>query len=272
MPQTILITGAAGEIGSDLRRSLSRPDLRLRLLDISNQPAAGLDEDVEIIIGSFTDPEVILRACEGVDAVLHLGSLLGGATWPQYLDTNIHGTYVVLEAARLAGVPHVIYASSHHAVGFIPKGDGDVVDDYAFPRPDSYYGVAKVASEAMCSLYTDRHGLRTTCIRICSYRQHPDDVRCLWNWLSPADMTRFVEAALALTDTRFRVVWGVSNNTRRLMSLDEAHAMGFRPQDDAEDYAEAILANATDGDLRATQNHLLGGLFTAPAFDAEARL
>ena len=70
----------------------------------------------------------------------------------------------MFEAARRAGVPRVVFASSNHAVGFHPAVD-PVPDDLP-PRPDTYYGVSKVAGEALGSLFHDRYGLDVVCLRI----------------------------------------------------------------------------------------------------------
>jgi nucleoside-diphosphate-sugar epimerase len=266
-----LITGAAGEVGSDLRDSLRKPGRELVLLDIAAQAPPEADEQARIVTASITDLEAMCEAAQDVDAIIHLASLVEGHTWQDYLDVNINGTYVVLEAARRAGVGRVIYASSHHAVGFTPKLDGGFAPDNMFPRPDSYYGVCKVSSEALGSLYHDRHGLDVVCVRIGSYRQRPNDRRCLWNWLSPADMTRMIEAALTVKNPGFRVVWGISNNDRRWMSLDQGVLIGYHPQDNAEDFAEEIFSSTDPDDPRAAHDHFLGGAYCATDFDENAR-
>jgi nucleoside-diphosphate-sugar epimerase len=269
--QRILITGAAGELGRDLRGSLRRPGRELVLLDVAAQAPPEADEQARVVTASITDLEAMCEAAQDADAIVHLASLVEGHSWQEYLDVNVNGTYTVLEAARRAGVGRVIYASSHHAVGFAPKLDGAFARDNMFPRPDSYYGVCKVASEALGSLYHDRHGLDVVCIRIGSYRQRPNDRRCLWNWLSPADMNRMVEAALTVENPGFRVVWGISNNDRRWMSLDEGVLIGYHPQDNAEDLAEEILATTDPDDPGAAYDHFLGGAYCAPDFDESAR-
>jgi NAD(P)-dependent dehydrogenase (short-subunit alcohol dehydrogenase family) len=264
--QQILITGAAGQIGSWLRRSLRQPDRHLRLLDIAVQGTAEADEDVELIVASCTDEVAMLKACEGVDVVLHLGGLsTGGYAWEEYLDVNVNGTFNVFEAARRCGVPRVVFASSNHAVGFLPADGETNVSDYAFPRPDSLYGVSKVAGESLGSLYHDRHGLDVLCLRIGSFRPRPTDQRSLWNWLSPGDCTRLFEAAIAAPQPGYRVVWGVSANSKRITSLDEGRAIGYVPTDNAQDYAAEIVESPTtftpDGGV------FIGGPFTAPDFD-----
>jgi uronate dehydrogenase len=155
-------------------------------------------------------------------------------------------------------------------VGFAqPPPSGPLAADHP-PRPDSYYGVGKVASEALGSLYHDRHGLDVVCARIGSCRPLPDDARCLWSWLSYPDLVRLVEAALTAAAPGFRVVWGVSANTRGWWSLAEGRAIGFEPLDDAEDYAEQISAAGAGSEPPAGLERV-GGPFTAPGFDAAGR-
>jgi uncharacterized protein YbjT (DUF2867 family) len=238
----------------------------MRLLDVTEQSALADGENAELILGSFLDPSVINEACRDVSAVVHLGGLsTGGYSWAEYLDINVNGTHAILEAMRVNSVPRMIYASSHHAVGFHSSNADTTVPDYAFPRPDSFYGVSKVASESLCSLYHDRHGLDAICLRIGSFRPRPNDRRTLWNWLSPDDCTRLFEAALTTPSPGYRVVWGVSANTRRIMSLDEAHAIGYVPLDNAEAFAEEIMAtpDVVDPDAR----DFIGGPYSARTFE-----
>jgi nucleoside-diphosphate-sugar epimerase len=262
--EVVLITGAAGTIGSMLRRSLARPGRHLRLLDVAAQAPLAPGEEAELVVGSFRDAAVMADACRDVVVVVHLGGLsTNDFEWDEYLDVNINGTYVVLEAARAAGVPRVIYASSNHAVGFQPIDHGSLVPDYLFPRPDSLYGVSKVASESLGRFYHDRYGLDVLCLRIGSYRERPANIRELWSWLSPGDCMRLVEAAMTTPRPGFRVVWGVSANRRAVVTLAEARAIGYYPLDDAEVFADEITANSDD-DGRDDPPRL-GGSFASPS-------
>jgi uronate dehydrogenase len=262
----ILITGAAGQIGSILRPRLARPGRTLRLLDTA-PVTAGPGE--EAITASVTDLDAMTQACQNADAVIHLGGIAGEAPWRQMLEVNIDGTYAVFEAARRAGVGRVVFASSNHAVGFSPR-ESFPVPDYAFPVPDTYYGVSKVAGEALAALYHHRYGLDAICIRILTCNERPRDVRGLSTWLSPDDAGRLFEACLSAPAPGFRVVFGVSANTRGgWVSLDEARALGYQSRDDAEAYAAEITA--ASGATRADDpvlGHLGGGL-TLPAVDAD---
>ncbi|GLZ44534.1 NAD-dependent dehydratase [Actinomycetospora sp. NBRC 106375] len=258
MTERVLVTGAAGRIGGYLRTRLARPGRTLRLLDVVTPPDGPGDE---VVTASVTDLDALIAACADVDAVVHLGGQSGEADWQTILETNIHGTYAVFEASRRAGVGRVVFASSNHAVGFHPATDP--VGDGLPPRPDTYYGVSKVTGEALGSLYHDRYGLDVVCLRIGTCHDRPTDARGLATWLSPDDCGRLVEASLTCPSPGFRIVWGVSANTRRRWALTGAHEIGYRPRDDAEAYA-AEVADRTSPDT----DGWVGGGFCGPSFDA----
>ena len=298
---TILITGAAGQIGTMLRSRLARPDRTLRLLDTAPLDAAPLDAAPldtgpldpapvdtapldpapvdtglvdtrpaeEWVTASITDLGAMTAACAGVDAVIHLAAIADEAPWERIAAVNIEGTYVVFEAARRAGVPRVIYASSNHAVGFAPRSTFPV-PDYAFPAPDTYYGVAKVTGEALAALYHHRYGMDAICLRILSCSWKPRSARSLSTWLSPDDAGRLFDACLTVADPGFRVAYGVSANTRGgWVSLAEARALGYQPHDDAEDFAAEIIAEHGEPDPADPVLAYLGGEYTRSAYDAD---
>jgi uronate dehydrogenase len=246
--QRVLITGAAGRIGRMLRERLT--GFELRLLDV--EPVDGG------IRASVTDLDAMVEACTGVDAVVHLGGIAGEDTWERIRDTNIEGTYCVFEAARRAGVRRVVYASSNHAVGFHENAP-ELPDDLA-PRPDTFYGVSKVLGEGLGALYHDRHGMEVVCLRIGSCFDHPVGVRMLATWLSPGDCARLVHAALTCENPGFRTVWGISANTRRTWSLAGGAAIGYHPQDDAEDWADRVVPGTPEQEEAGRR--YVGGAFT----------
>ncbi|HEV7829926.1 MAG TPA: NAD(P)-dependent oxidoreductase [Pseudonocardiaceae bacterium] len=239
MSERILITGAAGRIGTMLRRRMARPERTLRLVDIAPLLRSEPGERVETAQVDITDLDAVRHAAEDVDAIIHLGGIAQESDWQSILHTNIHGTYSVLEAAQNAGVPRVILASSNHAVGFHPYSD-KIVPDYVLPRPDTFYGVSKATNEALGSLYHDRYGINVLCVRIGSCFERPHDRRTLSTWLSPDDCARLMEALLTAPDPGFRILWGISANTRGRFSLAEARALGYEPCDDAEHYADTL--------------------------------
>jgi uronate dehydrogenase len=258
---TVLITGAAGQIGAMLRPRLARPGRTLRLLDTAPL-TPGADE--QAVRASVTNLDAMTAACRDADAVIHLAGIPGEAPWGQIRDVNIDGTRAVFEAARRAGVGRVVFASSNHAVGFSPRAAFPVAD-YAFPAPDTYYGVSKVAGEALAALYHYRHGMDAVCIRILTCTERPQTVRALSTWLSPDDAGRLFEASLSAPRPGFRVIFGVSANTRGgWVSLDEARGLGYEPRDDAEAYAADVIAANGPPDPADPLLAYLGGEFTLP--------
>jgi uronate dehydrogenase len=265
-PDIIVLTGAAGRIGRMLRDRLARPGRVLRLVDTAPLTAASGEEAIQ---ASVTDLPAMTAAAAGATAVIHLGGISGEAPWDQIAAVNIHGTYVMFEAARREHVSRVIFASSNHAVGFAPRS-AFPVPDYAFPAPDTYYGVAKVAGEALAALYHSRYGLDAICLRILTCDDRPKNVRALSTWLSPDDAGRLFEAALTAPGPGFRVAFGVSANTRGdFVSLAEARSLGYEPKDDAEAYAAEIIAAGGEPDPDDPVLAHLGGQFCLPEFDAD---
>jgi uronate dehydrogenase len=247
----VLLTGAAGRIGTALRERLPALGWEVRGFDRVEAP--------DCIVGDITSPADLDAAMTGVDAVVHLAGQPTEAPWPVVRDANIEGTLQLFEAARRAGVDRVVYASSNHAVGFTPVGDDQAAD--LPPRPDTLYGVSKVFGEALGRYYVDRYGIRVACLRIGTFAERPGHVRALSTWLSPADATRLVDACLRSPDLTYSIVWGVSANTRRAWSLDAGRALGYEPRDDAEQYAEHL----EDGEAHPSDG-LTGGGFTSPGF------
>src|SRR6266540_1273813 len=233
----LLITGAAGNMGRLLRPLLRRDGRILRLLDIAPIPN-GIEVDQgkdEIVAADLTDAGAVAAACDGVDAILHLGGISVEAPFDDLLEANVRGTANLLEGARAAGVGRVILASSNHAAGFYHRDDvppgSDGLPDNLPPRPDTFYGWSKAAIESLGALYHYRFGMDIIALRI--------------------------GTCLAAPGPGFQVLWAVSDNTRRWWSLAGARALGYEPQDDAEEFAERIAdANGND-----PVNDFVGGVF-----------
>jgi uronate dehydrogenase len=265
---TVLITGAAGRIGTWLRGGLPERGWALRSLDVV--PVTDVRPGEEHLVADITDLAAMMDAVHDAAAVVHMAAISGESTWPAISHSNIEGTYNVLEAARRAGVPRVVLASSNHATGYTPRPpSGLLTEADAPPRPDTYYGVAKVTMEALGSLYVDRYGLDVVCLRIGSASAEPTTTRQLSTWLSPADAVSLVDAALTAPSPGFAVVWGVSANTRNWWDLTAARALGYEPADDAEVYAEALIEVHGEPDLADPVHGRVGGEYTTADFDNE---
>lgn len=241
---TLVITGAAGKVGRVLRTRLAQPGRVLRLLDVVpiEPPAPG--EAAEVVTCDITDETAIETALAGASAIIHLGGQSREGGMEDILHRNAYGSYRLLEAARRVGVGRIVLASSNHAAGFYGPADapeGGLPADVT-ARPDTVYGWSKVAIEALGSLYADRYGLDILCVRIGMCMPEPKSVRALAMWLSPDDAGRLFEACLTVEKPGYRIVWGVSDNTRGYLSLAEGRAIGYHPRDDSEVYAEAVVA------------------------------
>ncbi|MFJ8623594.1 NAD-dependent epimerase/dehydratase family protein [Kitasatospora sp. NPDC093550] len=257
-PGRVLLTGAAGRIGACLRESL--PALGYRLRSFDRLPVPG---DPDAVVADLRDTGALAAAMDGVDAVVHLAGIPGEAPFADILAANIEGTYRLYDAARAAGVRRIVNASSNHAVGFTERpADGTTVPVDTPQRPDTYYGLSKCFGENLASLYADRHGIETVSLRIGSFSPEPRSVRMLATWLSPGDCTRLVHAALTGPVAGHTVAYGISANTRAWWDLTSARALGYRPQDDAEPFAAALIAE--HGELAADDPEFryLGGRFT----------
>jgi uronate dehydrogenase len=262
--ERVLITGAGGGIGRALRESLRGVYPVLRVSDrIALAPAR---EREEVDRTELANMAAVERMVAGVDGIVHLGGISGENQWQVILEGNIVGLYNVFEAARRAGVKRIVLATSNHAVGFYPRAEK--IDDRVVPRPDSRYGVSKAFGEALASLYSDKHGIGVLCTRIGNFGEKPIDKRRLSIWISPRDYTQLVRIGLEHPDIRYEIVYGVSKNQRSWYDNSNAERLGYRPQDDSEPYAEAVLAAEPPG-ADPISEHYQGGTFCAAEYTAK---
>ncbi|MFD7920243.1 NAD-dependent epimerase/dehydratase family protein [Streptomyces sp. NPDC059740] len=258
-PRTVLLTGAAGGVGTRMRELLPPYGYRLRLLD--QRP---IEDEPDAIVADLSDTAALREAVRGVDAIIHLAGISLEAPFEKILRSNIEGTYHLYEAAREAGVGRVVFASSNHAVGYTPRpadGSGAVPVETKH-RPDTFYGLSKTFGEDLASLYWDRHGIESVCVRIGSCFPQPRNVRELSVWLSEADCARLLHACLTAPKVGHTVVYGSSANTRLWWDLGSARALGYDPQDDSEQYAAELVAEFGELDLDNPEHRYLGGRFT----------
>jgi nucleoside-diphosphate-sugar epimerase len=245
-PQRILITGAAGLVGTVLThglegrydvvgvdRALRRPP-NVRRRDLARSRRLG-------------------AIFAGADAVIDLAGLPSPTTeWKDVWRNNLRATLNVLDAARRAGVRRYVFASSNHVTGgyereppysAIVAGDYEGLDPASIPligpdwpvRPDGAYALGKVLGEAAARWYSDAFGLSAVCLRIGTVNRadRPHEPRDFATLLTHADLLRLVESALA-ADVGFGVYYGVSRNTWRFWDI--SNEIGYEPQDDAERY------------------------------------
>jgi len=260
--QRVLITGAAGIVGSVMRRELRGRFPVLRLSDIRDLGKAEPGE--ELALADIQDYPAMLELMKGVDAVVHLGGSPEGRDWDTILRLNIMGARNVFEAARQQGVKRVVFASSNHAMGMYSYESFFTPDLPA--RPDTYYGISKAFAEDMLRYYWDKYGMEAVCLRIGSFQPEPQDVRQLATWLSHRDAVELVYRSLAQPQVGYLIVLGFSANSTFPSSDPNAARIGWAPKDNGENYREAMRAKGLDVD-GARPFKLLGGSFTRPDFD-----
>jgi uronate dehydrogenase len=254
---TILITGAAGRLGTELRRGLAPLARRLRLTDVA--PVADLQPNEEALCFDLADEAATHAACHGVDAIVHFGGVPLERPWEQILNANIRGSYHVYEGARKHGVRRVVYASSVHAIGYHRLEDH--IDADAPHRPDGLYGLSKCFTEDLGRLYWDKFGIETAALRIFSSFPEPADRRMLWSWLSFADCIRLVSAALTAPRVGFTLSFGLSDNAVNPVDNRRAGHLGYVAQDNTEAFRAGVEAKFPPPDPKAPAVQRLGGWF-----------
>ena len=239
----LVLTGAAGRLGQVLREPLSKICAELVSSDIvPDLPELFANE--RYVRADLADLDAMVALLEGADMVVHFGAISDEAPFEDVLGPNIIGAYNIWEAASRQKLRRVVYASSIHAVGMHKKTEFIGLD--AAHRPDSYYGLAKCFAEDLASLYWDKKGLESVCMRIYSCAPVSNS-RAVGSWLSYPDLIQLVERAITTPITGFSLVYGISNNDRAPVDNSKARHLGYHPKDNAEEFAAEIYA--ADGPL-----------------------
>jgi uronate dehydrogenase len=232
----VLITGAAGRIGTILREGLRGRFDVLRLLDVA--PLGPARPGEELVTADVCDLDAITKAMEGVDAAVHLAGIPHEDSFERIVESDVLGTYYVFEAARRHGCSRTVFASSLHVTGFYQAGDQ--IGPEVPLRPDSFYGVSKACGENLGRLYADKHELEVVCVRIGTVAERPTTPRHLSTWLSPRDTVELFYRCLVAPDVGFTVVYGASANQRGWWDLTSAEQLGYQPADRAEAWASGV--------------------------------
>jgi uronate dehydrogenase len=253
----VLITGAAGALGKELRKSGSALAKHLRLTDRIASTNLGPNEEDRPL--ELDDMPAVMAAVSGCDAIVHLGAKATEGSWDDVLHSNIIGTYNIYEAARRHGVKRIVYASSIHAVGYYERNH--TIDAKVPTRPDSLYGVSKTFGENLASYYFDQFGIESVCLRIGSCFPEPTDRRHLITWLSYADMRQLVERSLSAPRVGFLITYATSNNRQAFWDNKAASILGYRPEDSADDHVARVYAKTEQGDPNDPAVKYQGGIF-----------
>ncbi|WP_028224231.1 NAD-dependent epimerase/dehydratase family protein [Paraburkholderia ferrariae] len=261
----VALTGAAGQLGTVLRRELLARGVNLRSA-AGSKPLEPLVEGEDVMHGDLRERAVVDRLLEGVDVLIHLAGTSVERPLPEIIENNLRGLVEVYEGARRHGVKRILFASSNHAIGMYPVEEKLTLD--CALRPDGFYGLSKAWGESLARLYWDKHGIETVCVRIGSCLDKPTEFRHLSTWLGHDDFFQLVDRVIDVPEIGFAVVWGVSNNTRSYWiqsgAENDAERLGYHPQQNAEDYAEAILKQPNP--LDAVGQRYQGGGFASIDF------
>jgi uronate dehydrogenase len=249
--QTVVITGATGNLGAKLRTHLDGRYL-LRLLDRS----PGGDRAIVAADLSVWDRGWV-EQLRGADAVVHLAAdPTAQQTWPLLIGPNIDAFVHVFQAAVEMGVRRVVYASSNHVMGGykddphpaklttdLPPRPGARYVVEGEQRDSSAYGATKLFGERLGKCFSEMHGLSVLAVRIGWVQRgdnRPEDIppaRGDWfrlMWLSNGDYCRLMECCLrADAGLRFAVLNGMSANRGMRWDLESTRRLvGYEPHDD----------------------------------------
>lgn len=255
----LVLTGAAGRLGSYLREPLAAMCDTLISTDIA-EDIGKLYDGESYVQADLAQMDQIAPVLEGADMVIHFGAIVDEKPFEELLGPNFVGSYNIWEAGYKAGVKRIVYASSIHAVGMHLKSD--FIDIDAEHRPDTFYGLAKCFTEDLGRMYWDKRGLESVHLRILSCAQ-VTNTRALGSWLSYDDLVQLVTRAIDTPSVGFGIVYGVSNNDRAPVDNAKASFLGYRPKDNAEQFAAEILAEAPPVDLKDPGQMCHGGPFSS---------
>ena len=255
----LVLTGAAGRLGSYLREPLSELCDNLVSTDLVEGIGSTYSGEtyIKADLANFDEVNALM---DGAEMIVHFGALSDEDTFDEILSSNIIGAYNVWEAAARNHVNRVIYASSIHAVGMYPKNE--YIGINVPHRPDTFYGLAKCFAEDLASLYWDKKQVEAVCLRILSCAKVTSS-RALGSWLSYDDLILLVKRAIDAPTTGFSIIYGVSNNDRTPVDNSEASFLGYKPKDNAEQYADKILRNANKVNKNDPAQIFHGGPFAA---------
>jgi uronate dehydrogenase len=261
--KSVLVTGAAGGVGTRLRKLLKGLYPRIVWSDMRTPPDLGADET--FVAADLADYAQVERLVDGIDGIVHFGAFSVEAPWETILSANIVGCYNVFEAAYRKRVKRIVFASSNHVMGFYPRSERIGVD--VTVRPDSRYGLSKAFGEALGALYADKHGLRVTCLRIGNVGDRPLDERRLAIWLKPEDLVQLIRIGLEHPDIGFEIFYGMSDNAAAWWDNSNAYRFGYRPQGRAEDHRAQAMAAQAHIQPDAVADRFQGGPFCSDEYD-----
>lgn len=262
-PSRILLTGAAGIVGTALRPILRTQYESLVLTDLVEITDLAANERFHH--ADLQDLAALEALCGQVDAIIHLGGMVGASyRFEDVLGPNVIGAHNVFEAAVRQRVKRVVYASSHHVVGFAPRGTH--LDHQSAPRPNGEYALSKAFGEAAASYYADKFGLEVLTIRIGYIGDDVSKERRLHTWVSARDLAQLIRIGLTHPGLHHEVVYGVSEVPEPFFDNQNATQLGYMPQDRALDHVKTPSLLQHQPDLTTIEEGVVGGGFAWAGF------
>lgn len=235
-PRSVLITGAAGRIGSAFAEA-SHERYDLTLMDHPEADLQAVADYGHTVSAKLGDLAALREQFQGIDTIVHLAADPSPqAGWDSMLPNNITGTYHVMTAAVAAGCRRLVYASSIHAVSGYRKGYQVHTDDPV--NPGDLYGVTKCFGEAMGRFIATQHGVSTLVVRIGAFQPRevaddPDSLSMMDAFVSHRDLVQLLQCCVDNEDLEFAILHGLSGNLFNRMEIQTAcDLVGYEPQDD----------------------------------------
>ncbi len=261
----LLITGASGNLGKVCRERL------VHLADILRLSSRGdlgepqpHEEIMHCDLGNASEVDALVKDCDGI---VHMGGQSVEAPWSVIRRANIDGMFNLYEAARKHDVKRIVFASSNHAIGF--HRQDQLLDADSTTKPDGLYGVSKVFGEALASMYHDKFGIETACIRIGSCFPEPADHRMLATWMSHDDFIRLIERIFIVPRLGCPIIYGVSNNEATWWDNRKAAYLGWKPRDSSEEFRASLDERMEPPGAEDPRAVYQGGTFTADGIHEE---
>jgi uronate dehydrogenase len=253
----VALSGASGNMGRILRVELQKRGVHLRSAG-GRTALEPMHPGEDVMHGDLRDPAVVDRLLNGVDVLINLAGTSVERPLPEIIENNLVGLHQIYEGARRNRVKRVIFASSNHAFG-MHRVTSKLKLDADF-RPDGFYGLSKVWGEAMARMYWDKHGIEGISIRIgTAMGKPPENFRQLSTWFGTDDLVQLIMRCIEVPDVGYMAVWACSNNTRSYWDNTGAERLGYKPQQNAEEFAPEILKQPNPLDPIAQQ--FQGGQF-----------
>jgi len=231
--ERVLITGAAGNIGTKLRNAfVDKYDLILldrKKIDVPTAICADLSKYDKNWAKYF----------ENVLALIHLAANPNQrARWQELIRDNIDSVLNVCHACVKKKVARLIFASSCHTMGGYKDKNVDLITADMEPLPDCDYGVSKLIGERTCESFSDKYPLSVICLRIgwvprgdrTPSKETSPWLRSLW--LSNRDLVQVFEKSIEAKNIKFKILYAMSNNERMNWDLETTmKTLSYKPRD-----------------------------------------